>query len=131
MTRFTVGASAGLQLVRVRDAGQLDTERVILRAEDALELVEYLVLNAHHSGEKSITDLNRDVYWFPIHQVMAGEYVRLYTRSGVNGMRKGAFGERPAVFHDFFWGKDRPIWGGKATAAIVIEIASWQMIAVE
>lgn len=120
----------GLTLVGVRDAGTIATERVILRVSSDVNLIRYLVLNATHGKAKEIRDLNKNVFWFPKRTVESGDYVRVYTRVGINSQHDGTYGGNAAHFHDFFWNRKSPIWGGDASAAVLIEIASWRMVEV-
>ena len=131
MPRYSSDAREGLRLISVRQPGELNSERVILRASASLNLINYLVLDARRASERSVQDLNRNVFWFPAKEVEEGDYVRVYTRLGQPSSHDGTYGKVPARYHDFFWGRAESIWSGRAMAAVLVEIASWRMVAVD
>jgi hypothetical protein len=119
-------AYRALSVLGIRDAGDIDRERVVLRVDKPVDLLEYLVLNAASSHPARIRDLNQHVFWFPSHEVKPGEFVRLYSRTGVQLTRLGSYGRSQARYHDFFWGKSTPVWMPGSNAAVLIEIAGWR-----
>ena len=119
-------AYKALTLVGIRDANEIASERVVLRVVKPANLIEYLILNAGSRKPDAIRDLNQHVYWFPKFDVKEGDFVRLYTRSGRDLTRDGKYGDDKARYHDFFWGKDEPVWRGTSNAVVLVELAEWK-----
>lgn len=122
MTNSMVGS---LEILGVRDAGNLDKERLLLRAVEPLKTEYYLVVNARSSGDK-LTILNDKVFWFPVVQVNAGEYVRVFTKKGSYQRLESTFGDLPAIYHDFYWNQEKPICDNvNANAVTLFRINTW------
>lgn len=123
---------AGIQIVRVADPGDISKERVLLRMEQSVDLVNYILLNAY-SEENEVYDLNQHIFWFPSVVATQGEYVRLYTKSGNYTLTEGLFGGSRARFHNFYWGKKAAVWRASpipglpmfSNTAVVIRISNW------
>ncbi len=124
-------AYKALKIIKIRDAGTLASERVVLRADKAVDLIEYLVLNAMSVAPKAVRDLNQHVFWFPRYDVAAGDFVRLYSRSGKRQVRDGTYGDESARYHDFFWGKSTPVWTATSNAVVLVELAEWSFARLE
>jgi hypothetical protein len=124
-TRYVIDASEALRVVGVRGDGDLDKERVLIRAVAPVNLIRFLILNATFTGPNQIRDLNRKVFWFPSHNVASGDYVRIYSRTGVAKSHSGKFSGLSTTYHDFFWNRTLPIWEGKSSAVVLIEVAAW------
>ena len=121
----------GIEIVKVAGAGDVSQERVVLRMEESVDLINYVLLNAFSQGS-DVSDLNEHVFWFPSVVASQGDYVRLYTRAGEYTLTKGRFGENPARFHNFYWGKDASVWGESpmhsllsSNAVVLLRISNW------
>jgi hypothetical protein len=122
MNNPTVG---GLEIIGIRDAGNIDKERLLLRAIEPVKAEYYLVVNVKRSGEK-LTPLNDKVFWFPTKLINTGEFIRLYTKKGVNDKQESKFGEEPATYHNFYWDLDKAIWDGVQSDAVTIfKLDTW------
>ena len=114
-----------LEIIGIRDKGILDKERLLLRVLEPVKLEYYLVINVKSTGDK-LTILNDKTFWFPVVAANAGEYIRLYTKSGTYEKDTGKYGEAPAIFHDFYWGLDAPVWDNvKSNAVTVFKLNNW------
>lgn len=118
--------------MRVVDPGDISKERVILRMEQSVHLVNYVLLNAYSEGN-DVYDLNANVFWFPSVVASQGDCVRLYTRPGSYTLTQGSYGGQPTRFHNFYWGKKDAVWVGSpmpgvpmsSNAVVVIRINNW------
>ncbi len=123
MSNPIIGA---FEILGIRDAGDLEKERLLLRALEPGSLEYYIVVNVKANGGGKLTILNDKVFWFPVVPVNAGEFVRLYTKSGSQEKKEGKYGEVPAIYHNFYWGLNTAIWGGVASNAITIfKVNNW------
>ena len=115
-----------LEIIGIRDKGILDKERLLLRVLEPVKLENYVVINVKSTNGDKLTILNDKVFWFPVLLVNSGEYIRLYTKSGSYEKETGKYGEVPAIFHDFYWGLDVPIWDSvKSNAVTIFKLNTW------
>lgn len=117
----------GLEILYVGDKGNLDQERVILKANAQLDLIGYILINSFSEDGQTCYDLNDKAFWFPKKIVNAGEYIRVYTKSGNNQTVQSTFNKEPATFHDFYWGLKSPIWLDKSNAVVMLQIQNWHI----
>lgn len=120
----------GLKLIRVADPGVPNRERILLEAEGPVDLVNYVILDAHAAGPDQFEDINNNVFWFPRQLVQAGDIVRLYSHVGEPNITNAAYGKRPARFHNLFWGKREPVWKGRSNSVVLLVVSSWTARAV-
>ena len=115
----------GLELLYVAGKGDIDKERVVLKATTKLDLIGYILLNSYSEDGQTSYDLNDKVFWFPSKIVNAGEYIRIYTKSGKYETTQGTFKKEPATFHDFYWRLSNPIWTEKSNTAAILQVQNW------
>ncbi|MDP2911025.1 MAG: hypothetical protein Q8N76_01660 [Candidatus Omnitrophota bacterium] len=114
------------EIIGIRDAGDLNSERLLLRAIEPASLEYYIVVNVKSNGGKGLTILNDKVFWFPVIPVNTGEYVRLYTKTGSYNKQNALYDKTPAIFHNFYWGLNASVWGGiNSNAVSVFKVNSW------
>jgi len=127
LSNLIVGA---LEIIGIRDAGNVDKERLLLRTIYPVSPEYYVIVNVKQGVANKMTILNDKVYWFPSgYQINAGEFIRLYTKKGTYSKEESKFGEQPAIFHNFYWGLDNPVWDGTLSdATTVLKIEGWNTI---
>ena len=123
-TEILFGATNALRLQSIRNPGLLTVERVVLRAVADCNLMSFVIMNAHSDSAETVTDLNRSAFWFPNWEVSRGDYVRLYTKTGVHNTKELDSG----TYHSFFWGRIKTLWTGDANAAVLHELAAWSFV---
>jgi hypothetical protein len=117
---------AGLEIIKVVDAGNLQTERVILRMAESASLINFVLINSNAADDSGqVVDLNEFVFWFPDTMANQGDYVRLYSKAGRINTQQGTYDGRPAVFHNFFWAKGNAVWNQESNAVVVIRVQNW------
>jgi hypothetical protein len=117
---------AGLEIIKVADAGNLQKERVIMRMGESASLINFLLINSNSAGDSGqVRDLNDHVFWFPDKVVSQGDYVRLYTRAGEVSTQAAMYQGKPATFHNLFWRKKNPVWGGTSNAVVIFRVQTW------
>jgi len=106
----------------VKDSGNLDDERLILKVLSKTDIGSYLVCDSTYTSEKTVSNKLRHMFWFPDKSVNEGDYIALYTKGGVNGeyTNKGE-----TVTHTFHWGLEETVWNKEGDGAVVFEIAEW------
>lgn len=109
-----------LKVTAIREAGNLEKERIVMKAESSLDVGEYVLLQTGFR-EDSVNTSVFTAYWFPDKEVSAGDYVILYTKSG----RASERDFNDVQSHFFYWGKSEPIWDKKSRAAVLLHAPDW------
>lgn len=110
-----------LKVTSIRERGNLDKERVVMKAESTTDIGDYLLLNSGYKNG-SVTNRIGATYWFPDKEVNAGDFVILYTKKGTDS-------EKPfnnVKSHFFYWGKDEPLWTGDDNSAVLMYAPIWE-----
>lgn len=68
-----------LKLVKIADSGN-DNERLVMKADSACNLNEYIVLDTTFDEEGIVSNKNRHVYIMPDINVNEGDFIWLYTK---------------------------------------------------
>jgi hypothetical protein len=116
-----------LEIIGIRDPNT-QNERVLIKAINPTKLDGYLIINSKITLEGKLHILNDRAFWFPRDiEVKGGEYIRVYTvKKGNYKKSESKYGQEDAVFHDFFWGLDKPMWDMVTSNAVtVFEIRTW------
>jgi hypothetical protein len=117
---------AGLEIIKVADAGNLQKERVLLRMGESASLINFVLINSNATDDSGqVIDLNDRVFWFPDTVVNQGDYVRLYSKAGDFSTQPGTYQGKPTTYHNFYWGLERSIWGGPSNAVVVFRVQNW------
>ncbi|ELE9015662.1 TPA: hypothetical protein ACJIWP_000455 [Enterobacter cloacae] len=110
-----------IKISSIREAGNLQKERVVIRVESACDIGEFILLQ---TGFKDGT-VNSGIYetfWFPDKMVRAGDYVVVYTKKGTRSEKP--FNE--ATSHFFYMGNLEPIWNREERSAVLMHAPEWQ-----
>lgn len=114
-----------LQILKVRDAGDLENERIILKANKACEISWYILFDNTYDEAGNISNLWRHVYIFPKIQLNEGDFVWLYTKCGKDSSRGN---NSNTTTHLLYWGLDETIWNKEKDAAHLIKYVDSQSI---
>lgn len=92
----------------IANAGDLSKERLVLRADEALDVGAYAIFCcwAADGDEVSSGDLPA-AYWFEDQKVGKGDLIVLYTKSG---KRSSKLSDRGKTSHFFYWGRQSTLW---------------------
>ncbi len=110
-----------VQIDYVADRGDLDRERLVLRARRDTDIGDFLLIRTSVEDGSVTTDVS-DPLWFPDRGVKAGDLVVVYSKSGRN-KRKEIEGGRTA--HFFYWDQDAPLWDEGESAAVLLHAPAW------
>lgn len=111
-----------LKLDNILDAGNLEKERVSLKAGAAVNIGKYLLAKGTELDEKSVANRISDVFWIPDREIKDGDLVVIYSKKGKDTERKNDDG---TMSYFFYLGAMSPQWVGKNTGALVLEISEW------
>lgn len=117
---------AGLEVIKVVDAGNLQKERVILRMAESTSLINFVLINSNAPDDSGqVVDLNEHVFWFPDKVANQGDYVRLYSKAGQETVQQGTYDAKPTRFHNFFWAKRSAVWNRESNAVVIFRVQNW------
>lgn len=110
-----------LIITSLANAGDLERERVILRAQEDVNLNYFAVFacraseNAFRSGKVPFA------YWFPEKQIGKDDYVIIYTKDGDISEKSAHDGPKS---HFFYWRMEKAIWTPEVRA-VVVNTSEW------
>lgn len=120
-----------VELIVVKESGDLEKERLVLRAVREGDIGKYLVTRAKIGGmpdRKVLAGSTYFAYWFPEKIVNEGDLVILYSKSGKSSERVN-FNDTKSYF--YYAGRDKSIWNQPDTVPILMEVGSWSTLAFE
>lgn len=113
-----------LKVLSIHEKGDASKEYVLLEATEDCDVGNYAVADSTYTGEHSVSNMLRHVYWFPDKAIKKGNRVVLRTGAGTNGEYKTDSGKQ---VHRFFWGLKSSVWNDDGDAAVLLHIASWKI----
>ena len=112
-----------LEIRNFADAGNLDTERLIVRAIEAVDIGTFVVLRSKTNEEGAPISGVKTAYWFPDLTVETGDLVVLYTKAGKTSKKKLPSGK---TAHFYYWHQKSALWGtDQLNTAVLIKAANW------
>jgi hypothetical protein len=114
-----------LEFISVRDAGNIEKERILFKCKQDGFLGNTLILVGNNFGKTKIYTSNEYVYWLPDKNVKQNEYIRLYSGVGKNKTTEGTYGDTAAIFHNFYWRKKGHIWVNENNSVIILNSIEW------
>ena len=114
-----------LRITKIEDAGDLDRERLVLRASDDVDIGDFIVLIARATGEEKVRsgDIAR-AYWFEDKRIKKGDLVVLYSKSGTRREKENASG---TTSHFYYWGRETACWNERVRV-VLAHAPSWQIL---
>jgi hypothetical protein len=110
-----------LKITGIRDHGDLNKERVVMKAESNGDVGDFVLIQSGYRDE-SVTNGVYVTYWFPDKQFNAGDIVVLYTKSGKSSEKPFKNG----TSHFFYLGRSQPIWQEDNRAAVLMYAPEWE-----
>lgn len=112
-----------IKIQSIKDRGDLENERVVLKVIADGDIGRYLLAVGRYSDENSVSTEFVQVFWFPDKSVKEGDFVVLFTKDG----KRTEYGNKSeSTTHAFYLGRSAPIWSDSASAAILFELGNWQ-----
>jgi hypothetical protein len=111
-----------VELRSIENAGDLERERVVLRATKDDDIGRFALFRCHTTTKGKVASGSIPAaYWFPDQKIKKGDFVVLYSKSGVNSEKKGDNG---GTSYFYYWGLKSPQWP-KYIAALVETGSNW------
>ncbi len=111
-----------LQLRSILDKGNLDKERVTMRALRDCDVGDFVVMRtAFIDGE--VTTSVKSAFWFPYQKISSGDLVILYTKAGSARSKTLSNGN---TAHFFYWGRAGPTWRTEDVGVALLFAPEWE-----
>jgi len=111
-----------LVLKAVENAGDLQRERLVLKAEADIDIGRYAVFLCQSIDGKPASGWVPRAFWFVDMKVKAGDFVVLYSKAGKRSEKVATDGKSSSYF--FYWHSGEPLMLGKYVP-LVINTAGW------
>jgi hypothetical protein len=105
-----------LEIVGVRDKGIISKERLVLRASDAGDAGDFIILCTEtHSDGLPLSGSPVASFWMPDLIVDKGDFIILYTKTGVQANKMGSTGK---TMYFYYLNKTNTIWNSTLCAVV-------------
>jgi hypothetical protein len=113
-----------VEITSIAGAGDLDRERIILKALADDEIGDYIVFRTRAASDdgKPLSTNIPNAFWFPNLKIKKGDFIVLYSKDG-SRRAKSTADESTSYF--FYWGLEKPIWSEPKHRAILLHATSW------
>ncbi|NOG72668.1 hypothetical protein [Roseicella sp. DB1501] len=112
-----------LKIVGVEAAGDLESERVVLRAVADVAIGKYILLCTRRSPDgKVYSGPVNHAYWFETIPVKAGDYVVLYSKDGQRSEKRS---ENTGSSYFFYWRQKSSIWSSDFKPTLMLA-STWE-----
>ena len=113
-----------LEMVGIKGAGDLHSERVVLRATEDVNIGSYILFFSNELREGLIASDVVSPIWLVDKEISEGDYVVVYTRSGIEGSKKRSDGNRT---YFFYRGLAKPQCSREGVVAVLLEARNWSV----
>lgn len=112
-----------VELSGIERAGDIDQERVVLRATADADIGEYAIFNGRAARTGNVmAGPVPNVYWFVDKEIKKGDIVVLYSKDGENSEKTNDDGTKS---YFFYWRRQNPIWV-PGRIPVLVETPSWK-----
>ncbi|WP_244807908.1 hypothetical protein [Caballeronia zhejiangensis] len=113
-----------LEIKSFADSGDLEKERLVLRATADGDIGSFIVLRSQ-SADDGVSPISgtKNAYWLPDRTVKSGDLIVVYTKAGKSSRKQLKTG---ATAHFFYWGLKLDIWGSsRKNVAVILDARDW------
>lgn len=107
-----------IEIVSIKDSGNLDKERVILNVVKDTDLGDYIIATSKSNSDSTISPMIKNVYWLPNMNVKAGDLVVVYTKNGKQGKIENKDG---SVSYFCYWDLKESLSANDNTTVVLFE----------
>lgn len=113
-----------IKLVEIKDPGNKDKERVILKVLNDTDLGGYMLAVSLEEVDQSISTNLKNVMWMEDQPLKAGDLVVVYTKEGNNGKIANTDG---STSYFYYWSLTKPIGLTKDAGVLLYEV-DWSFV---
>lgn len=106
----------------IRDAGNLDKERIVFKTERNTQLGKYLIAETYEMDNARFSSNIENIFWFPDLELKLGDRVVLYTKSGERNISSNEDG---TTTYFFYWNLNMSHLKGEKPCVVLLD-ASWK-----
>jgi hypothetical protein len=106
----------------IRDAGNLDKERIVFKTECNTQLGQYLIAETYETDDAKFSSKIENIFWFPDLELKVGDRVVLYTKSGERNISSNEDGTK---IYFFYWNLSKSHLKGEKPCVVLLN-ASWK-----
>lgn len=115
-----------LEFSSIADAGNLNDERIALKATASFDLTRYAIFACGSTTDGKVAGGNiPSAFWFWSKNVSPGDFIVVYSKNGQTSEKKNNDG---TTSHFFYWGLSSPIWVPGRTP-VIVETSTWTFAA--
>lgn len=111
------------EIVGVRERGNAEKERIVLKALSDLELGYYMISLTNSNTDDSFDSSTKNMFWFPDQSVKKDDLVVLYTKKGSISKNANTSGN---VSYFFYMGLEKPFFTSSNKIAVLLDINGWK-----
>lgn len=106
----------------IRDAGNIDKERIVFITKCNTQLGQYLIAETYETDDARFSARIENVFWFPDLELKVGDRVVLYTKCGEHNMSSNEDGTKN---YFFYWNLSKSHLKGEKPCVVLLN-ASWK-----
>ena|SRR5258708_5714659 len=112
-----------IKIQSISDSGVAGKERVLFKAIGIDNVGKYIAFSTIETSPGKIYSNPKKVYWFPDQEVKSGDFIILYTGSGVNTKFANKVG---TITYVFYWNLSETIFVTNQDTIALLRIESWE-----
>ena len=112
-----------LNIAYIKEAGDIDNERVVLKVVEDCDIGNYFSFFSHYTDSGNVSTSVIAPFWFMDTPVKRGDTVVIYTKSGTRSSKQNKDGT-----NSYFFYRNNPtaLCGNEKICAVLLEVASWR-----
>lgn len=110
-----------LDIVGIRDAGDFDRERVVIKVNQVTQIGDFLFFYSRRTGDNSISSKVASPLWFPDISLNPKDLIVVYTKSGVSKLRTNDDGSQT---YFLYWGQTKSVFVSE-NIPVLMKIRQW------
>lgn len=117
-------------LKNIYGSGELERERIVLKALDDCDIGTYAILAARRGSTSQTVEGGpiAHCFWWPDKKVKEDDLIVLYTKKGTPSVKENVSG---TTSHFFYWDLLEPVWKQDRVAVLVEIGRQWAQLAVD
>lgn len=117
-----------LNIAYIRNAGDIDKERVVLKVVEDCDIGNYFTFLSHYTHEGKISANVISPFWFMDTDVKTGDTIVIYTKHGNRSSKQNNDGTRS---YFFYRNSAEPLCLDTKICAVLLEVSSWKSSSVK